>query len=89
MTTQAKTRYADGNNQYTKDIAMSEQLDKWISTADASEIMGITQQAVQRLCRKGRIECQKFGRDWMVSSEDAQNYEFNVGGRGKKSGDNL
>lgn len=24
MTTQAKTRYADGNNQYTKDIAMAD-----------------------------------------------------------------
>ena len=56
---------------------------EWITTAEAADIMGVTPQAVQRLCRKKGIDCKKHGRDWMVSKTSAENYNPIKTGRPK------
>ena len=61
----------------------------WLTTTEAAEIMGITPQAVQNLCKRGGIECRRFGYWWQISKEVAENYEKTVGGRGKKVSTNL
>lgn len=61
-----------------------EQETEWLTTGQAAVIMGITPQAVQALCKRGGIECRRFGTWWQVSREAAENYEKTVGGRGKK-----
>lgn len=81
--------YPIGNGNQNKDIHMSDTKDlpEWLTTAEASEVMGVEKESVQRLCRRGRINCQKFGRDWMVHRDSALDYEVTVGGRGKTAGD--
>ena len=67
---------------------MDKPVREWITTKEAAEIMGITQQAVQRLCRREVIECQRFGRWWKVSKASAERYEITPGGRGNKAKSN-
>ena len=56
----------------------------WLTTIEASAIMGIQPESVQRLCRKGKIVCKKFARDWMVHRTSAEAYIKSAGGRPKK-----
>ncbi len=72
--------------QDTQDYGYMSEQKTWITTAEAAAIMEITPQAVQRLCRKKGIDCEKFGRDWMVNKASAETYKPNPGGRGKKTG---
>ena len=49
--------------------------DKLISTSEAASILGITIQAVGGLLRRGTIEGQKIGRDWVVSKSSVLSYK--------------
>ena len=49
--------------------------DKLISTSEAASILGITTQAVGGLLRRGTIEGQKIGRDWVVSKSSVLSYK--------------
>lgn len=60
---------------------------EWLTTKQAAEIMGITYQAVQRLCRINAVKCRKFGKVWQVSRTSAEAYKITVGGRGKRAGE--
>jgi excisionase family DNA binding protein len=62
---------------------MVEEKTEWITVLKAAEIMDVTPQTVQRLCRDGILISERFGRAWMVSRESAENYEKTEGGRGK------
>lgn len=66
---------------YMSDKKQDNGLPEWITTTEAAEIMGIHIESVRRLCRNKTIRCRRFGRTWMVNSEDAENYELNIGGR--------
>ncbi len=46
-----------------------------ITTSEAASILGISIQAVGQLLRRGRIEGQKMGRDWVVSKESVLTYK--------------
>lgn len=76
-----KLKYGDYPE--TRGLAIVEKPIEWITTSEASDIMGITPQAVQRLCRKKGIECKKHGRDWMVSKSAAETYNPTKSGRPK------
>jgi hypothetical protein len=58
--------------------------DKLISTSDAASILGITIQAVGGLLRRGTIEGQKLGRDWVVYKDSVLNYKAQKEAREKK-----
>jgi excisionase family DNA binding protein len=45
-----------------------------ITTADAAEIIGCDEAYVRQLLIAGKVDGQKFGRDWMVSRESAEQY---------------
>lgn len=47
---------------------------EWIDTATAAELMETTRANVTYLCRANKIRCEKFGRDWKVSKQDAEDY---------------
>lgn len=53
--------------------------DKWISTADAAEIMKVSQATVARLCREGKIKCEQVARNWLVSKKAANDYVKRIG----------
>lgn len=54
-------------------IIMSKQIE-WITAAEAAKIMKVSVSNVRYLCRNERIKCHKFGRDWQVSKQAADNY---------------
>lgn len=49
--------------------------DKLISTSEAASILDITIQAVGGLLRRGTIEGQKIGRDWIISKNSVLSYK--------------
>jgi len=49
--------------------------DKLISTSEAASILDITIQAVGGLLRRGTIEGQKIGRDWVISKDSVLSYK--------------
>ena len=49
--------------------------DNLISSSEAASILGITIQAVGGLLRRGTIEGQKIGRDWVVSKKSVLSYK--------------
>lgn len=49
--------------------------DNIISTSEAASILGITLQAVGGLLRRGTIEGQKLGRDWVVFKDSVLSYK--------------
>jgi len=42
---------------------------KLYSTAEAAEILGLTQSLVRRYCRDGRLPCIRVGRSWAITQE--------------------
>ena len=46
----------------------------WITTGEASDMSGLTNDWIRKMCRKGIIECRRFGRDWMVSRSSLDDY---------------
>ena len=45
--------------------------DTLLSTAEAAEVLGISEQRVRQLCAEGRMG-RKVGRDWVISVEDLE-----------------
>jgi len=46
----------------------------WISVTEASEIIGIKQTQVRRLCTSGKLICDKSGAYWIVNKHSAIAY---------------
>ena len=46
-----------------------------ISTREAAEILGVTQAGVTDLLRRGTINGQKLGREWMVYKDSLLEYK--------------
>lgn len=57
---------------------------EWLTTAQAADIMGITAKTIADYCRDGKLECRKWGRDWQVSRESAEQFKKSNAGRPKK-----
>jgi excisionase family DNA binding protein len=50
----------------------------WITTSEAAELTGYTQDYCRQLAGAGRIEAQKLGRWWLVNKESLLQYQANV-----------
>jgi len=48
--------------------------DKWITTSEASQIVGVTSHQIRKLLRDGKIKYKKFGWAYMVNRESAEAY---------------
>lgn len=46
-----------------------------ISSQEAAQLLGKTRQWVAELCRRGLIDCQRIGRDWIISRESVERYK--------------
>lgn len=57
---------------------------EWITTQQAAEIMQIERHTVAEYCRRGTITCMKFGRDWMVARQEAEEFKRTQRGRPRK-----
>ena len=55
----------------------------FIDTKQASLVMGIGLSRIYHLIKQGRLQAQKFGRDWMILEADARAYKPNKVGRPK------
>lgn len=55
-----------------------------LTTKDVAEKLGVTMRQVQSLIQSGRLPAQKFGRDYMINSEDLKLVENRKLGRPKK-----
>jgi DNA-directed RNA polymerase specialized sigma24 family protein len=73
------------NEQYeqyseTQGLFIVEKETEWLTTIEASEIMGIKPKTIANYCSSGKLECRKFGRDWQVSRASAIGFvKSNVG----------
>jgi excisionase family DNA binding protein len=48
---------------------------KWITTAEAADIMGVTVSYVRQLARNDRIRARRWGRDWQIERRSAEAFE--------------
>lgn len=48
----------------------------YITSREAAEILGIDHESrwVAKLCRDGKLDCRKMGRDWLVSRRSVEEY---------------
>lgn len=87
LTNDAPIVYSIGNGNQNKDIHMSkDNKTEWLSTKEASVIMGVAQDTVAELCRNNKVTCMKIGTSWAVSRADAENFERS--NRGRKPSNN-
>jgi excisionase family DNA binding protein len=49
-------------------------MDEFMTTAEAAEILGLHPASISRLVKQGKIEGERFGRDWMVSKRSVEDY---------------
>ncbi len=56
----------------------------WITTKEAAERTGYNIEYIRRLIRSGKVDCKKFGRDWMVSLASLKLHKATTKPRGKK-----
>jgi excisionase family DNA binding protein len=54
-----------------------------LSTKEAAEILGVAQETVSRLIRKGKLEGQKLGGFFVVTRASVESYVLAVNGKGK------
>ena len=47
---------------------------EWITTKEAAELTGYSPVSVRWMVREGKIEGQKFGRDWLVKRASVLEY---------------
>ena len=57
--------------------------DNLLSTSEAALILGVTQETVSRLIKKGKLEGQKMGGFFVVSRVSVEHYAFIIEGKGK------
>lgn len=57
--------------------------DKWLTTAEAAEILGVDSQSVRRYCnnfevgRTPAIKATQVGRSWVIHPKDLEEYQKN------------
>jgi hypothetical protein len=56
----------------------------WINTTDAEALTGYAQAYVRILARKGQIDAQKVGRDWLVNRESLLAHKAQMDGLGSE-----
>lgn len=56
---------------------MDEMDDRYMTTNEASEQLGYTVQHTRLLIRQGKLQANKFGRDWMIVRESVAAYQAN------------
>ena len=59
--------------------------DDIISTKQAAAILNVSTHRVRVLCQKGRLDCFKLGREWLIRLESVESYERGQPGRPPKS----
>lgn len=59
---------------------------KWITTSEAVELSGYHHKHILLLLRTGKVQGQKWGRDWQVSQSSLLAYLHNAERAGKKRG---
>jgi excisionase family DNA binding protein len=47
---------------------------RWISTREAADVIGVSEVAVRKACRQGRLVARPSGRGWRVDAADAVRY---------------
>jgi excisionase family DNA binding protein len=50
-------------------------VDEFIPTKEAADILGISTRGIRDLLARGRLEGQKFGRDWLVDRQSVLAYK--------------
>ena len=60
---------ANMQNEQTNDMQA------WVTVKQAAEILGHTEQWTRTLIRRGFIQAQKFGRDWLVLRASIDTYK--------------
>jgi excisionase family DNA binding protein len=45
-----------------------------LSTAEAAEILGVSEDTVQRMCQRGELRAYRVGRAWKIRREDLDAY---------------
>jgi excisionase family DNA binding protein len=48
-------------------------MDKFLTTKEAAEQLGLTLRAVQKMIESGRLEAHKVGRDYIIRAESLDN----------------
>ena len=61
-------------------------LGDWLTTQEAAELAGYHQAHIRLLIRKGEIEAQKWGRDWMINHASLVQYMSRIQAQGEKRG---
>jgi excisionase family DNA binding protein len=46
-----------------------------ITSVEAARLLGKTRQWVAELCRRGLLDCQRIGRDWVINRESVEQYK--------------
>lgn len=59
---------------------------EWITTKQAAELAGYSMRHVRHLITSGKIEGQRFGRDWQINRAAFLNYVEKVRKSGAKRG---
>jgi len=61
----------------------------YLTTEQASEVLGVTRQRVLALIRERRLPAKKIGRDWLIAPEDLEAFEKRPQGNYKLSPDQI
>jgi excisionase family DNA binding protein len=59
-----------------------------LTTKDVAKILGINIRTVHSLIKRDRLPAEKFGRDWLVKTEDVDKYKANRRKPGRPKKDN-
>ena len=59
-------------------------MNKILTTAEATQLLGLSQSRVKQLILKGQLPAVKHGRDYMINSQDVLNMERRPAGRPKR-----
>lgn len=54
-------------------------LPRWLTTKEASELMAMHKQTVQRLCARGELKSVRVGRTYRIRAEDIEEYMNSLG----------
>ena len=63
-----------------------EEIDQWITTAEAAQLSGYSTVHIRRLIRASEVDAKRWGRDWQVNSESLLNYLTKIEAKGDKRG---
>jgi hypothetical protein len=53
---------------------------RWVTSAEAAVIAGVSWQAITRLCRRGRLIARRNGYAWMIDRQSVEDYRKDRGG---------